>query len=125
MSPKPPTPPTCKGTKKDGTPCTATTLDAAGFCFAHSPSREAERAEARAKGGRNSSSLARISKLVPARLGPIFERLERVMVEVHEGTLEPARANALANVARAAAAVLTSGEIEQRLRDLEERSEAA
>ena len=114
------TPPICQGTRKDGSPCTATTLGPTGFCFAHDPEKVAERAEARAKGGRNRSSLARLSRIVPARLGGVYDRLERAMGEVHGGQLDPRRANALANLARAAA-VLSAGEVEQRVRELEEK----
>jgi hypothetical protein len=114
--------PTCRGTRKDGSPCKSTVLDADGWCFAHQPGQEADRAEARQRGGRNSSNLARVSKLIPARLGGVYDRLERAMGEVHEGTLEPPRANALANLARAAAAVLSAGELEDRVRELEQRT---
>ena len=120
----PSTAPTCQGVRKDGSPCTAPVLDGGQFCYAHDPAKTDERDEARRKGGRNSSSLARVAKLLPARLGGIYDVLERAIGEVHDGSLEPIRANAIANLARAAAAVLQAGEMEQRLRDLEAREAA-
>jgi hypothetical protein len=56
---------------------------------------------------------------MPPRLIPIFDRLERAMEEVHDGTLDPKRATALASLARAAVSVLTAGEMEERLRNIE------
>jgi hypothetical protein len=117
--------PKCRGTRKDGSRCTSPTIGPSGFCFAHDPARAAQRTEARSRGGRNGSNLARISRLIPARLGSVYERLEKAMEETHSGQLDPKIANALASLARAAAAVLTAGEMEQRLRDLEAKAEAA
>jgi hypothetical protein len=65
-----------------------------------------------------------VSKLVPAKLGAVYTRLEAAMEETHRGDLDPKIANALANLARAAAAVLSAGELEQRVRELEERGAA-
>lgn len=112
---------TCRGTRKDGSACASTTVGPSGYCFAHDPNRESDRDEARRRGGRNSSNLARVSRLIPARLGSVYERLERALEECHRGQLDPKVANALANLARAASAVLSAGEIEERLRRLEER----
>ena len=56
---------------------------------------------------------------MPPRLVPVFESLEVALSEVHAGDLTPACANAMSSVARALVAVLTAGELEQRLRGLE------
>jgi hypothetical protein len=53
-----------------------------------------------------------------------FDTLENLLAEVHAGKITPARATAMATVARAMVAVLTAGEMEERLRKLEETQEA-
>lgn len=109
----------CIARRRDGKPCSALALGASPYCFAHDPERESERIEARRKGGRNSASLARIRGLLPPRLLPVYETLERALAQVHDGTLEPRRASAMAALARAMVAVLTAGELEERVRALE------
>jgi hypothetical protein len=49
----------------------------------------------------------------------VYEQLEQAMGGVLEGTFPPTRATAMASVASAMARVLSQGELEQRLRDLE------
>jgi len=92
---------------------------ASGLCLAHDPDRSAQYAEARRRGGRNSSSAARLRGLVPPRLATVYDRLETALAQVHEGDLDPKIASAMGSLARALVAVLTSGELEQRVRDLE------
>ena len=111
--------PNCAGIRRDGQRCTAAgMLD--GYCFNHAPDREADRTEARRKGGHNRSNAARLRGLMPPRLIPVFDRLEQALEETHAGTLDPRHAQAMASLARAMVAVLTSGELEERLRRLEE-----
>ena len=112
----------CAGTKRYGDPCTATTVTASGFCFAHDPDRAGERIEARRKGGQNRSNAARLGGLVPPRLLATFDTLEQLLGELHDGRVEPRVATAMAAVAGAMTRVLSVGELEQRLRDLEERT---
>jgi hypothetical protein len=45
--------------------------------------------------------------------------LEQAFTEVYTGQLEPKRATAMAALARSMVAVLTSGDLEERLRNLE------
>ena len=59
--------------------------------------------------------------LVPPRQVPVYDWLERVLDEVHAGYLAPSQAQATAAVARAMVTVLTSDELEQRVRELEGR----
>ena len=46
-------------------------------------------------------------------------RLERALTEVHDGRLDPRAATAMASLAGALVRVITSGELEERLRSLE------
>jgi len=57
--------------------------------------------------------------LVPPRLVPVYDRLEQALGQVHDDTLQPRQASAMAALARAMVAVLTSGELEERVRELE------
>ena len=106
----------CPAIKKNGDPCTARATGD-GFCIGHSPNA----LEARRKGGAATSKLNRAKMLMPARLKPVSERLERALEEVHTGELEPRKATAMASVAGALVKVVTSGELEERVRMLESR----
>ena len=104
----------CPAIKKDGTLCTANT-SRDGFCIGHSPHAQ----EARRKGGYATSRAARASKLLPVRLRPIADILESALSEVHLGELRPQQAQAMASLAGALVKVIQSGELEERLRNLE------
>ena len=60
-------PPVCRATRADGEPCTVRAL-ADGYCFAHSQTTASKRHTARATGGRNKGTGARLSKVMPASL---------------------------------------------------------
>ena len=113
----------CAAPRKDGQPCTVTTLLADGHCFAHSDLTAEARADARRTGGRNSAKIVRLRRAVPPRLMPIFDRLETALAEIHAGSLDPKLAQAMASLARALVAVLTAGELEERVRRLEGNAE--
>lgn len=116
-----PTVPKCRATRRDGQPCQAPAL-ADGMCFAHSPRVAAAREAGHARGGHHSARVVRLRRLVPERLLPIYQQLEAAMTELHDGTLDPRVAGAMAAVARAMVSVLTAGELEARVRELEGRT---
>jgi len=62
---------------------------------------------------------AEIRGLVSLRRIPVFNMLEQAFTEVYTGQLEPKRATAMAALARSMVAVLSSGDLEERLRNLE------
>ena len=107
----------CPAAKKDGSPCTAR-AGPNGFCVGHGPNSN----EARRRGGQATSRAARAGKLLPSRLRPILERLETALEQVHTGKLLPAQAGAMASLAGAIIRVYQSGELEERLQVLEERT---
>jgi len=111
----------CAGVCKDGRACRAPALSGAGvYCFAHAPEQAEARAAARERGGRHSAKIVRLRALVPPRLVSVYDALEAALVEVHAGSLTPGQAGAMASLARAMVAVLTAGEIEERVRSLEQ-----
>ncbi len=112
----------CTGQRRDGRLCTAPAIASADYCFAHDPARVAERQAARQRGGRHRASVVRLRGLMPPRLVPIYELLESALGEVHEGSLKAGQAIAMATLARALVAVLQAGEMEERVRQLEQRA---
>jgi ssDNA-binding Zn-finger/Zn-ribbon topoisomerase 1 len=60
-----------------------------------------------------------IRGLVSLRRIPVFNMLEQAFTEVYTGRLDPKRAFAMAALARSMVAVLTSGDLEEKLRNLE------
>ena len=95
----------CTSTRRDGAPCTA----------------QAGAPEARRKGGHAKSRAERAAKLLPARLQPVVSLLENALGEVHRGELDHRQAAAMASLAGALIRAMTAGELEERLRALEDR----
>ena len=106
----------CVSTRQDGAPCTAR-AGASGYCIGHDPGA----LEARRKGGHGKSRAERAAKLLPARLQPMVSLLEDALGEVHRGELDPRAASAMAILAGALVRTITAGELEERLRALEDR----
>jgi len=106
----------CTSTRRDGAPCTAQ-AGASGYCIGHDPGA----VEARRKGGHATSRAERASKLLPARLQPVVSLLENALGEVHRGELDHRQAAAMASLAGALIRAMTAGELEERLRALEDR----
>ena len=113
-------PQTCSATRKDGGPCETQIVGDAPLCFGHDPAMRERRLAASRTGGENRSTAKRLSKLLPARLVPVFALLEEALSATLAGTLDPRQATAAAARARAMATVLSAGEVEERLRKLEE-----
>jgi hypothetical protein len=112
----------CISLKEGGKPCRAPAITLEGYCFMHDPGLVARRNEARRKGGKNSAKIIRLRGLIPPRLVVVYDKLENALGEVHEGKLNPQQASAMASIARAMVAVLTSGELEERVRNLEDKA---
>ena len=106
----------CVSTRRDGLPCTAQ-AGTSGYCIGHDPGA----VEARRNGGHAKSRAARAGKLLPARLQPMVSLLEDALGEVHRGELDPRAASAMASLAGALGRTITAGELEERLRVLEDR----
>ena len=106
----------CTSTRRDGAPCTAQ-AGASGYCIGHDPGAQ----DARRKGGHAKSRAERAAKLLPARLQPMVSLLEDALGEVPRGELDPRDASAMASLAGALVRAMTAGELEERLRALEDR----
>jgi hypothetical protein len=102
----------CAATTVAGSPCAAQPVRADGYCFWHSPALEAERDDARRRGGVARSHASRVRRSLPDGILTLEEvrgLLGTALQEVLAGTLEPGRANAAAAVARAYVAVTIQG----------------
>ncbi|MDP2858887.1 MAG: hypothetical protein Q8P50_13050 [Bacillota bacterium] len=93
--------------------------------MAHDPALREKAQEARRAGGYNSARAARLGKLVPPRLMAVYDTLELALGQVYRGEIDPRVATAMASLAGAMVRVLTSGELEARVRALEERQPPA
>lgn len=112
----------CAGVRVDGSNCGSVIVGETGFCFAHDPDLEAERRIARERGGANSSNVKRLRRHVgPTSLGAIFDLLETALTQTHMGAIPPQRAQAMASLARALCTVMETGELVQRVEELELR----
>jgi len=110
----------CKAASAGGKPCRAKAIRG-DYCFAHSPELADKRNEARKLGGENKSKAKRLAKLNSDRLSPVLEKLGKSLEEVYDGKREPKTATAMASLANAITRVLSSGELELRVRDLERK----
>lgn len=109
----------CKAKNKNGQPCRGRARES-GYCVGHDPSLDEQRCTGRVKGGENSSRVARLEKLMPRRLCPVFELLEKAIEDVYEGRLDPRQATAMAALAGAMVKVLQAGELEEMVRKVQE-----
>ena len=106
--------PTCSATTLSGTRCRGWP-DGSGFCPAHRPDAH----EVRVLGGKSRSRQLQLERRLPSRLRPVLDMLARSIAEVHEGTLKPSQASAIAALASALVKISEYAELEIRLTSLE------
>ena len=115
----------CKGFKKDGTPCQGhglTQYD--GYCIAHGPPAD-QAHQWRSLGGQNSSTAARLDKRTPERLKTAIDLINDGIAQVAQGTMEPARLNAMSRGVGALIDLLTFGDRDMETIRREETEQAA
>jgi Family of unknown function (DUF5763) len=108
----------CKALRKDGTPCQGTAR-ASGYCWAHDPALAEQRRAGAARGGKNKAKIARLERMMPQDLIPVFTALKASLYQVYKGSLDPRQATAMASLATAMCRVLEVGELTARLDELE------
>ena len=114
----------CHALTREGRPCSASARPGRQHCLWHDPAADAERRELSRKGGQSRSSLARLKRGMPAEpltIPDVQGILGAVLRDLLAGDVDPPVANSAAAVARAFAALATAGEMEERIRSLEER----
>jgi hypothetical protein len=115
--------PRCIGTNKAGEQCRGKALSGGRYCIAHDPERVVDMAEWRRQGGKAKSNTARARKQLPdAVLSPteLQGLLSKAIKDVLAGKIDPGPLNAAANAARAIASLRETGDVEQRLEQLEQ-----
>src|SRR5215212_2089172 len=97
----------CIATSRSGRPCSAQPAPNSRICRWHDPSEEATalRREWQRKGGHAKSTTNRLRKQVPQGLIDMEAALYRALSGLEDGTLEPAVANAMSDIARALVAL--------------------
>jgi hypothetical protein len=111
----------CKAEKVNGEPC-PNPAGGDGYCFAHSPARGAQRAEARRRGGRHSHTRHSDAARPPGdvrTLDDVRALLGYALAEALEGDNSIPRGRLLVAIAAAYVEVFKVGEFETRLVALE------
>lgn len=111
----------CQGTTLQGKPCNAAPRPGSSWCPWHDPAMASERPAWRVKGGANSSNANRARKAIKGDLrdlAGVKATLLTAMGKVERNELEPAQANAIANLARAVVVVAGVADFQDELTDL-------
>lgn len=114
----------CTATAKSGKPCTAQPWKG-GLCIWHHPDAADKRRENSRKGGQSRSAINRLKRGLPMEALTVKDLqgvLGAVIRDLLGGEIDPSVANSAANVARAFASLASVGELEERLRRLEEKA---
>jgi hypothetical protein len=108
--------PFCSAKRKDGGECHGWP-DSTGLCPAHRPGAH----ELHVYAGKCRSKQHQLETRLNPRLRPVLDLLANAIKETHTGTLQPARAQAMASLASALIKVTEFAELEARLTSLEKR----
>lgn len=111
----------CQAETRAGLPCTNAPLPGRPYCRFHdqSPDSIEQRREWSKRGGEGRSTIKRAAKRIPPTLQGVQEVLHRALAGLESGELEPGRATAMGNVARALVTLTEAADFEQRLAELE------
>ena len=111
----------CSEMAQSGEPCRSPAMTGVDVCFTHDPDSQERRQEARRKGGRLSSKVARLEKSLSANptLAGVVDVLGQVTEEVRAGEMSPAIGNSIASLSRAMIAAIEAADSATRLRELE------
>lgn len=115
---------TCQSTNRFGGSCGSNAMEGSIYCFSHDPAHAVRRQEARQKGG----FLRKTPKAKVDReschlrsVEDILNLLEETLADTTLQENSSSRTKALLSIALAALKALEVGELEKRLRELEER----
>lgn len=113
----------CTATAASGEPCRATPQADRPWCWHHDPDRDAERTEARRRGGRHRSNAERARKRLPGEVSAMLDVIVQAFHAADRGDYPPERAQTIATLASAYARLHDIGEHDVALDDLEARIE--
>jgi hypothetical protein len=117
----------CEGLKLDGTRCQAAALPDSDFCFFHDPSKEVERREAQAAGGRQNRMKtldAGAPDIEIRNCKDVLALLSETINQVRKGLIDPRVANSVGYLANQVVRVLEQNDLEERIEKLEQLMEA-
>lgn len=115
----------CNAITKSGAACKGTAIPGSSWCMSHNPALAEVRREGQVRGGIEKATARRAVKAW-ASFGRELEDsdipavLKSCMKAVHDGEMEPSRANAIAALARTAIQITGDLELEQRIAALEQ-----
>ncbi len=114
----------CAARRRDGQSCRAK-AGASGYCFGHDPELQSRHEAGRRAGGKGRATAARVRKLLSGDgdRGDVLRLLKASLAETYRGELDPKAAGALASLSNALVRLYETGELELRLKALEEREE--
>lgn len=111
----------CSATTKAGAACPNRAMPDQTLCFSHLPQLSLVRHEGRVRGGYGKRNENRAMKRMPTGIKDTLDVLYRTLSGLEEGTVEPARATAIAAVTRAIVTTFEAGQVEARLADIERK----
>jgi hypothetical protein len=109
----------CRAIRRDGTPCQGSATHT-GLCIAHDP----RAAQWRVMGGHASRRSERAMKLLPARFEPTIDLLEKTLKELYFCKMPIKLGEAMAQVGAVLVKILSTAEMEERLRAVERKVQA-
>jgi hypothetical protein len=112
---------TCRGTTKDGKPCSAQARPGSAWCPWHDPELVERRVEWSRQGGKNSSNKARARKRLPEgalSIGEVNAVMGKVLTDLIGGEMEPGVATAASNVARTIDVLTRGVDLEEQIAQL-------
>jgi len=108
------------GCKKPG--CKAWPIDGSDYCFAHDPTRQQERIEARRRGGKTSTSPKVLDENFSLQTIPeVKNMLQRVTNASLQGEIDLSRARTAGYLASLIIVCLKDYDLEKRMEELEKR----
>lgn len=112
----------CRGTNRDGSPCSARALPGEPWCVWHHPDRSDQRDQWNRAGGRARSNQARARKQLPADFNATDLRatLAATIGQALSGAVAPGVATSVASLARAWLAANEQADLVERIEALED-----
>jgi hypothetical protein len=117
----------CQAIARSGSRCSSPPLAGSTYCWVHDPAAADRRVEASKKGGKARSNKARAAKQIPPAMSAedLAGWLSLLFTNVMAGRIEPKIGTACATIARTLHEVKHATELEERIAELEERTQTS
>ncbi len=115
----------CTSTKRDGEQCRADARPGREVCWVHDPELQEKASAARRRGGHHSSNVERAARRLPKTVRDVQAILLELIRDVHASDLDlSSKARSVSQLAGTYVRAYETGELQQRLEELEARLEA-